>query len=277
MKLSIITVNLNNAEGLRKTIESVVSQTFPNFEYIVIDGVSADGSVNIIKQYADKITYWISEPDKGIYNAMNKGILQAKGEYCLFLNSGDSLVDNTILERVFSENLHEDIIYGDIYGIQKHRKKVFIPAPHEWTFRKSMYYSIHHQAAFIKRQLFFEISLYDETFAIISDWIFFLIAIVIQNKSYIHIPYCISNYELEGISTDQEKYNMEREVFFSKNPYMAELVIKTFFELQKENEIYEQRINELLNLTEGKFGILVRFLLKIRKCIHSIKRMVKKL
>jgi len=84
MKLSIITVNLNNAAGLQKTIESVITQTFTDYEYIIIDGGSTDGSVDVIKQHADKITYWVSEPDKGIYNAMNKGILQAKGEYCLF-------------------------------------------------------------------------------------------------------------------------------------------------------------------------------------------------
>ena len=84
LKLSIITINLNNAKGLQETIESVVYQTFTDFEYIVIDGGSNDGSVDIIKQYSDKITYWVSEPDTGIYNAMNKGILQSRAEYCLF-------------------------------------------------------------------------------------------------------------------------------------------------------------------------------------------------
>jgi len=83
-KLSIITINLNNKFGLIKTIDSLLSQTFKNSELIVIDGGSTDGSVEIIKQHSAKITYWISEPDKGIYNAMNKGILIAKGEYCFF-------------------------------------------------------------------------------------------------------------------------------------------------------------------------------------------------
>jgi len=110
-KLSIITVNLNNAEGLRKTIESVVTQTFTDFEYIIIDGGSTDGSVEIIKLYADKITYWVSEPDKGIYNGMNKGIMVAKGEYCQFLNSGDWLVNENVLKEVFAD---VDIVYGDL-------------------------------------------------------------------------------------------------------------------------------------------------------------------
>ena len=78
MKYSIITVNYNNKEGLRKTIESVINQTFQDFEYIVIDGGSTDGSLEVINHYAEKITYWVSEPDKGVYNAMNKGIKVAK-------------------------------------------------------------------------------------------------------------------------------------------------------------------------------------------------------
>ena len=89
MKLSVITINFNNRDGLRKTIESVVNQTYNDFEYIIIDGGSTDGSVDVIKEYADRIDYWVSEPDKGIYNAMNKGIDVAKGEYCIFMNSGD--------------------------------------------------------------------------------------------------------------------------------------------------------------------------------------------
>ena len=89
--LSIITVNLNNCDGLQKTIDSVVGQTFTDYEWIVIDGGSMDGSRELIEQYADCLAYWCSEPDNGIYNAMNKGISRATGEWLLFLNSGDSL------------------------------------------------------------------------------------------------------------------------------------------------------------------------------------------
>ena len=83
MKLSVITINYNNRDGLKKTIESVVNQTYKDFEYIIIDGGSTDGSVEVLKEYSDKIDYWVSEPDKGIYNAMNKGIDIAKGEYVM--------------------------------------------------------------------------------------------------------------------------------------------------------------------------------------------------
>src|SRR4051812_22804100 len=99
-RLSIITINYNNVSGLRKTVESVVNQTSQDFEYIVIDGGSTDGSVDVLKQYAKKIKYWISEPDKGIYNAQNKGILKATGEYCHFINSGDYLVKNDVIEKM---------------------------------------------------------------------------------------------------------------------------------------------------------------------------------
>ena len=109
MKLSIITINYNNLAGLQKTIESVVSQTFRDFEWIVIDGGSVDGSRELIERYANSFSYWVSEPDKGIYNAMNKGIVVAKGDYLLFLNSGDWLCDEMALERSFSHHPTKDI------------------------------------------------------------------------------------------------------------------------------------------------------------------------
>ena len=89
MKYSIITINYNHIEGLKRTIDSVISQTSSNYEYIIIDGGSTDGSVNIIKEYKEHLVYWISEKDNGVYHAMNKGVAQAQGDYCIFMNSGD--------------------------------------------------------------------------------------------------------------------------------------------------------------------------------------------
>ena len=108
MKLSVITINYNNRDGLRKTIESVVNQTCRDFEYIIIDGGSTDGSVDVIKQYADRIDYWVSEPDKGIYHAMNKGIAVAHGEYLNFMNSGDCFYESTVVENVLQL---KDMVY----------------------------------------------------------------------------------------------------------------------------------------------------------------------
>ena len=112
MYYSIITINYNNKEGLEQTIKSVLSQTFRNYQFIIIDGGSSDGSVDVIKKYANNINYWISEPDKGRYNAMNKGIKQAIGDYLNFMNSGDTFHSPTVLEDIAKMNLSEDIITG---------------------------------------------------------------------------------------------------------------------------------------------------------------------
>ena len=111
-KLTIITINRNNLEGLRKTIASVVSQTWRHFEYIVIDGASCDGSAEYIASMSDAIDYWISEKDSGVYEAMNKGVVKAQGEYLLFLNSGDFLVDKEVLSKVFDQAKGSDILCG---------------------------------------------------------------------------------------------------------------------------------------------------------------------
>ena len=114
MMIDIITINLNNKEGLKRTIESVINQTyFDKVNFIIIDGGSTDGSVDIINEYRDKLYYWISEKDDGIYNAMNKGIKVSLNDYCLFLNSGDYLKENNALERVFPYlNGDYDLVYA---------------------------------------------------------------------------------------------------------------------------------------------------------------------
>src|SRR5687768_8039033 len=114
MKVSIITINLNNAADLKLTIESILNQTYKDFEFIIIDGGSTDGSLDLIKQNEDKITSWISEKDKGIFNAMNKGILKATGEYLIMLNAGDLFHDPKVLQDIFEGKNHtEDILYGN--------------------------------------------------------------------------------------------------------------------------------------------------------------------
>src|SRR5574344_2490955 len=112
MKLSIITINYNNAEGLEKTIKSVINQTFTDYEYIIIDGGSTDGSTDIIKKYRENIDYWVSESDKGIYKAMNKGITYTHGEYLNFMNSGDCFHSSTVLNEVARNFNNTDIIIG---------------------------------------------------------------------------------------------------------------------------------------------------------------------
>lgn len=114
MKLSIITINYNNCNGLQRTIKSIVKQKCKNFEYVIVDGGSTDGSVNVIKENESYITKWISEPDNGIYNAMNKAARLSSGEYCLYINSGDELYSETTIDEILSQKFNEDFVEGKI-------------------------------------------------------------------------------------------------------------------------------------------------------------------
>lgn len=217
-KISIITVNKDNAVGLKKTIDSIVNQTYTDYEWIVIDAASKDGSVDLIKQYAHYISYWVSEPDGGIYVGMNKGIMKATGEYVYFLNSGDSFVNNKVLQSIVDLSLLGDVVLGKINicsdekGIIK--KDYSIPFPDLTLF--SLYlYGVPHQASLIKRQLFNECGLYDYTCKINADWKFFAEVLILRNKTLQHIPITIANYDATGISSvnKQQLLHDRQEVF----------------------------------------------------------------
>ena len=201
MKLSIITVNLNNLEGLKKTYESVVCQTFTDYEWLVIDGGSTDGSREFIEQHQDKFAYWCSEPDKGIYNAMNKGIIQAKGEYLNFMNSGDCFACAETLEQVFDEERTEDILYGYVM-IGNSNRKIFLPE----TMKEKLYwydfyiFALPHQGTFIRRKRFEDIGLYDENYKVVSDTKWFVEAILHHKVTYRFVPHRIAIFEEGGIS-----------------------------------------------------------------------------
>lgn len=196
MKLSVITVNYNDREGLLKTVKSVVEQSFKDYEYIIIDGGSTDGSVEVLEKYADKITYWVSEPDKGIYNAMNKAIDVANGEYCIFMNSGDTFFSNETIEQVFSSNPSEDIICGSTQTVEKLKE-----APTEITFGYLFSNTICHQCAFIRTSLMAKYK-YDEKYRIVADRKFFLQVLIIENCSYLRITTVVVNYDIEGFSAN---------------------------------------------------------------------------
>ena len=117
MKLSVITICYNDRNGLLKTLESVKSQSSHDFQYIVIDGASKDGSADLLTEYASVIDYSVSESDKGIYNAMNKGIREAKGEYCLFMNAGDTFYANDTVEKALPLLDGTDFLCGDTYCV----------------------------------------------------------------------------------------------------------------------------------------------------------------
>lgn len=201
-KLSIITINYNNASGLRKTIESVVDQTSQDFEYIVIDGGSTDGSVEVIEQFKDRITYWISEPDKGIYHAMNKGIVKAQGDFCQFLNSGDWLWKEDVTEKVLADLPDCSIVYGN--KIREYNGKPKIEKSYEGkpiTLLDLYQSTLFHACAYIKRSLFGKYGLYDESLKIVADWKFYLITVGLHNEKVIYRDINMVWFDTNGISS----------------------------------------------------------------------------
>ena len=207
MKYSIITINYNNKDGLKKTIESVINQSYKDFEYIIIDGGSTDGSVDVIRQYADKINYWVSEPDKGIYNAMNKGIMQAHGEFLNFMNSGDCFYNNQTLERV-SQIPDVGIIIGRSITSTNE-----IIAPHDpVTLYNICIYGINHQAVFYKKD-FCKKYMYDESLKYVSDFKLCIQCLIIDNCSYKITDEIIATYDTTGISScNPIKVDQERDI-----------------------------------------------------------------
>ena len=193
MKFSVITINYNHKEGLIRTIKSVLYQTCTDYEFIIIDGGSTDGSVEIIKEYDKDITYWVSEKDNGVYHAMNKGIAAAKGDYCIFMNSGDCFHSSNALNSVAS--YHEDIICGQVSTFPSGHHKPTI------TLVDLLRISLPHQAMFIKRDLLVKHP-YDEKYKILSDWKFCLENLIIDNCSFRNIEVVIADYESGGISTN---------------------------------------------------------------------------
>ena len=200
MKFSIITINYNNIYGLRKTIESVIRQTYNDYEYIIIDGGSTDGSVDTINEYTEKLSYWVSEEDRGIYHAMNKGVAQAHGDYCIFLNSGDCFYDQDVLCRVDATGSIEDIVIGKLIS-EKDNQFLFNPP---LSGKISLYYlysaTVPHQSSFIKTELL-RLYPYDESLKIVSDWKFYVQAIILHNCSVKYIDASVAKFDLSGIST----------------------------------------------------------------------------
>ena len=195
MRYSIITINYNNRDGLRKTIESVVNQSCRDIEYIVIDGGSTDGSVEVIEEYAGKIDYWVSERDKGIYNAMNKGLAQAHGEYLNFMNSGDCFHDNDVLINL-PQDADEDIIFGKAL---RSDGNIWSPAG-RMTLYSLCIYGFNHQSAFYKKSIF-ETDRYDENLRLLSDWKLTVKCIVADNRTYRVVDNMIAVYDVTGISS----------------------------------------------------------------------------
>lgn len=251
MRLSIITINRNNAAGLRKTMESVFMQTYRDIEYIVIDGGSTDSSVEVIKDYVNQLKIedrklkidWISEPDKGVYNAMNKGIKRATGEYVYILNSGDCVAAPNTIERMVavlnslnanSLNITENvpILLGNIVRVYENNKEYaplprvrdnrgiddrLTPRPMDVSMLTFYSGTVPQDAAFVRRELFEKYGYFDESLKICADWKLYLNMIALGGIRPMHVDIDVVLFDMSGISnTNNELRLAERRAYLEE-------------------------------------------------------------
>ena len=242
MKLSIITINYNNAEGLRKTMESVLAQTCKKFEYIVVDGASSDDSVNVIKELESEGIrelenfHWISEKDTGIYNAMNKGVKMCHGEYTLMLNSGDYFVDEHVIERIMPELDGADIVQGN--NIEERDGNVYRNRGYGksdldvFDIMKGFFL---HQASFCRRDLFDRFGYFDESYRIAGDTKFFMNSLGVHNATFRYVDIDVTNFDCNGISA-HPFYNWNDPTTSEYRRIMSELFPSRMYEFMVEND-----------------------------------------
>ena len=232
MRLSIVTINYNNAEGLRKTLASVASQTYRNIEHIIIDAASTDGSVDIIREYVKKVeseesrvksVIWSSELDGGIYAGMNKGIKRASGEYIQILNSGDILASDDVTERMMAAlnaNSNPEILYGNMIKEWPDGKRLNDKGGSGQLSMLNFYFgTLNHDSAYIRRELFERFGLYDENLKIVSDWKWFLQAIPLGGLTPSYVDIDVTVFDMTGVSESNTAFwKVER------RPILEELV-----------------------------------------------------
>lgn len=266
--LSIITVNYNNNEGLKKTIKSIKEQSFKSYEHIIIDAGSSDGSEETIKGYAKStkhLTFWVSEPDNGIYDGMNKGILHANGEYLYFLNSGDSLKNEVLNLIPFNGTQY---IYGNI-NVKFNDESSWIweyPDTFDTFFIANKNGWISQQACFIHHTLFKD-QLYNTEYKIISDWIHAVRSIIFDQCTYKHLNITIVDYDGNGASSNQERTWAERDKWINEN--IPNIFLKSFLELESFRATELGDLVPKLNKTH-KFKKRIKKIITILYVINSI-------
>lgn len=270
MILSIITINRNNAAGLEKTIKSVFSQVETEFEYIIIDGASTDGSIEVIQRYVplfENRLKWISEPDKGIYNAMNKGIGIASGDYLQFLNSGDCLASDDVTGKMFDaleENGNPVILYGnmlkDMPGGKVFRDRGF--SGRDITFLGFYNGTLNHSPAYIRKELFKQYGLYDESLKIVSDWKWFLEVVVFGKERPVYAGLDVTLFDMTGISETNKDLN-KRE----RQQVLAQLIPSTIL---ADYEEWSFSIDQMKRLKRHPWAY--RIVWFIERCLFKLEK-----
>jgi len=282
MKLSIITINYNNASGLEKTLKSVASQTCKDFEHVIVDGGSSDDSVNIIKEYVEncqrstvngqRITVkWVSERDKGIYNAMNKGIKMASGEYIQILNSGDILASDDVVERMYAELGHINsklenslpILYGNMikdFGNGKLKKDTGggcdLCTPESFLF----FYrgTLNHDCAYIRRDLFEKYGYYNEQMKICSDWEWYVRAIAVGGEKVFYTNIDVTIFDMFGVSESNGKNKdiIKKE----RREYLESIMLPS---IMKDYDMFSDPIHRYIRLKRHHLWPLVTFMERV--------------
>ncbi|WP_225000040.1 glycosyltransferase [Cesiribacter sp. SM1] len=270
MEISIITINLNNSAGLERTVRSVLQQEYKEIEYIVIDGGSTDGSVDILKEYDDQITYWISEQDSGMYAAMNKGIRAATGKYLLFLNSGDYLCDEQVITQLLIHSRKDtDLIYGNLRRIFPNGMRDRVKMPDSITVETMVKGTLCHPVTLIKKSLFDTYGLYDESIRIVADWAFFLKLIISGKITTQYVDSDVAVYSMDGISSKLSNIPLieaERtKILHQLLPPTYASLIKEAHESYSQAPIYSAQI--ILERLEHAKGLPRRLFLPVAKSV----------
>lgn len=228
-RLSVITIVYNNVRDIERTIQSVINQTYSNIEYVIVDGLSNDGTLQVIDKYKSQITKFISEKDEGIYDAMNKGLALATGDYVIFMNSGDEFYDNETVTAVFASAEDADIYYGETemiaydgssLGQRRHK------APAKFTWRGFKYgMSISHQAIYIRRSL---AEPYDPRYQLSSD-IDWIIRAAKKAKKIVNVNRYVAKYLVGGMSKKRHRQSLMERFDIMKRNYGLILTVLNHF------------------------------------------------
>jgi len=263
MIVSIITVNFNDAVGLERTIKSVISQTCPKKEFIIVDGSSSDGSIDVIKKYSDSINKWVSEPDSGIYNAMNKGIRMATGDYCIMMNAGDVFYSDDVLEKVKGRfETGKEIYNGNALYVCDGKIKWYRKCQRDISTLFFYTSSICHQATFIKTSLLKKLQ-YDESYRMVSDWKFWVEAICLNHVEYEAMNIDVCCFDWSGITTKNHDLGIRE----------RQMVLESLF-TAAENEKYKKLSEKKDYLKYIKDGICFWFWYYYA-CLFKIKKIRK--